>query len=314
VFASSLASADSFFSELRWSLRTQLFAQRVFVAVTTEGFTCAWSDRGTWYWDQASWPDGSTCGQGCPKLPAAMAELIADFLLDLDIAGARVELLLPLEMCEWRVLDHVHGCIDICDFDQIVLQSIPWSHDSSEYYVAHAYFNEIILLVAVRRTALQSWIDVFNRADLFLQRVDWLLSAAWRGLLQQLSLKDHDFDLAWLVSHSNQDRLILLRSGVPEVDRLMVGAKAEIETLMSEIIRAWHGQNSRQHVLIARLSTGTISSLKEIDFDYKTIEWIPTMQSQLIRYDSSHLSNKGNALDPLISLGFAGLGSLATVK
>ena len=52
-----------------------------------------------------------------------MAELIADFLLDLDIAGARVELLLPLEMCEWRVLDHVHGCIDVCDFDRIVLLS-----------------------------------------------------------------------------------------------------------------------------------------------------------------------------------------------
>ena len=81
------------------------------MALSAEGLICAWLSNGHWVWASASWPEG-ICRQGYPQQPEALADLIADFLLDVGIVGAQVELLLPLELCDWRVFDGINSCDD----------------------------------------------------------------------------------------------------------------------------------------------------------------------------------------------------------
>ena len=54
----------------------------------------------------------------------AMAELLADLLLDHDLIDAQVELLLPLSGVHWRVLDG----IEPGQFEQVkpALADLPW--------------------------------------------------------------------------------------------------------------------------------------------------------------------------------------------
>ena len=64
----------------------------------------------------------------------AMAELLADLLLDHDLIDAQVELLLPLSGVHWRVLDG----IEPGQFEQAnpALADLPWPLQPQESYTA----------------------------------------------------------------------------------------------------------------------------------------------------------------------------------
>ena len=205
------------------------------MALTAEGFICAWLSNGDWVWASASWPEG-ICRQGYPQQPEALADLIADFLLDVGIVGAQVELLLPLELCDWRIFDGINSG-DFAGLNSILLGNLPWPHDADEHYVVGGDCFGSLLAVAVSRAGLQDWIDIFDQADLQLSRVDWLLSSAFSGLMGQLSRPDSD--LAWLVSHQGHDRLILLRQGVPEVDQVLAEDFSDSRSMILDAIQSW---------------------------------------------------------------------------
>ena len=83
-----------------WSAKT------VVVLAMERGLWIGWSSDQGWQSAFGSWPNGC-CRDGMPLQREAMAELLADLLLDHDLIDAQVELLLPLAGVHWRVLDGI---------------------------------------------------------------------------------------------------------------------------------------------------------------------------------------------------------------
>ena len=167
---------------LQSQVRRLWAAQTVVVLALDRGLWIAWpSDQG-WQVAAGSWPEGC-CRDGMPLQREAMAELLADLLLDHDLIDAQVELLLPLAGVHWRVLDG----IEPGQFEQVkpALADLPWPLQPQESYTALTSLgtaegsvpgSSVTVALGVTRLQLQAWIDVVDQADLVLRRVDWCLS------------------------------------------------------------------------------------------------------------------------------------------
>ena len=300
----SLSSLDGAFAGVRGSIQRYLSAKRVLMALTAEGFICAWLSNGDWVWASVSWPEG-ICRQGYPQQPEALADLIADFLLDVGIVGAQVELLLPLELCDWRIFDGINSG-DPAGLNSILLGNLPWPHDADKHYVVGGDCFGSLLAVAVSRAGLQDWIDIFDQADLQLSRVDWLLSSAFSGLMGQLSRPDSD--LAWLVSHQGHDRLILLRQGVPEVDQVLAEDFSDSRSMILDAIQSW--KKIKPVILPTPLwITSPIGShFFEIDFGENVAQSMSNQDTSSMVCKPFHSLSNVELLDPLVCLGLIGLG------
>ena len=79
--------------------------QLVEVAVQDETLTLSWLQNGERQWRGVDLPV-DLCRDGLPMQRQALGELCADLLLDCGLSPAAVdlELLLPLEACQWRLL------------------------------------------------------------------------------------------------------------------------------------------------------------------------------------------------------------------
>ena len=80
---------------LQSQVRRLWAAQTVVVLASERGLWIAWPLNEEWQVAAGSWPEGC-CRDGMPMQREAMAELLADLLLDHDLIDAQVELLLPL--------------------------------------------------------------------------------------------------------------------------------------------------------------------------------------------------------------------------
>ena len=240
------------FQALQSQIRRLWAAQTVVVLASDRGLWIVWRSDEGWQLASGSWPEGC-CRDGMPLQRDAMAELLADLLLDHDLIDAQVELLLPMAGVHWRVLDGIEP--DQFEQAKPALADLPWPLQAQESYTALTSLgtaegsvtsssvtsssvtsSSVTVALGVKRVHLQAWIDVIEQADLVLRRVDWCLSSALRGLLQ---LTQHwSGDLAWLIQDGPSCRLVLLRSGVPELDQVMTTAAAEVDGCQREI-RAW---------------------------------------------------------------------------
>ena len=167
----------------------------------------------------------------------AMSEALEELLFDSDVVGARLELLLPIDGVDWRVLEGVGADLFDSDASSAALSNgLDWPLDPLESYVTATPCTDGVIAVAVRRTILQAWIDVVEQADLPLQRVDWIVSCAQRRLQQ---LNAHwTGDLAWLFPHGSAVRLVLIHDGVPEVDQTFAREGIAPDVLIAEIRRS----------------------------------------------------------------------------
>ena len=227
---------------LHSQIRRLWAAQTVVVLASDRGLWIVWRSDEGWQVASGSWPEGC-CRDGMPLQREAMAELLADLLLDHDLIDAQVELLLPMAGVHWRVLDGIEP--DQFEQAKPALADLPWPLQAQESYTALTSLgtaegsvtsSSVTVALGVKRLHLQAWIDVIEQADLVLRRVDWCLSSALRGLLQ---LTQHwSGDLAWLIQDGPSCRLVLLRGGVPELDQVMTTAAAEVDGCQREI-RAW---------------------------------------------------------------------------
>ena len=107
-----------------------------------------------------------------PLQREAMAELLADLLLDHDLIDAQVELLLPLSGVHWRVLDG----IEPGQFEQVkpALADLPWPLQPQESYTALTSLGAAGLIVPEQNSATASpslkckgmvWIPAMNRCS-----------------------------------------------------------------------------------------------------------------------------------------------------
>jgi len=261
-----------------WSinLRRLLTTQRVLVVVSDQRLVCSWRSQLGWVWRSATWPE-ACCRDGQPLQTEAMGELLADLLLDAELTGVQVELVLPLQGCAWRVLDGSHVPQQVMSDGSLAwLDDLNWPLEASNSYVTLADCAAGVMAIGVPRVLMQPWIDVVEMADQPLRRVDWTLSSALRGLLLQLD--DWLGDLAWLIPAQRGLRLVLIRGGVPEVDHtIQITEPAVIRQELRRAVSAWQSLTSSAPCLGWCLSlpehlVAMVSPMIDIDRDEQRLD------------------------------------------
>ena len=300
----SASRFDGWVHRFRLVWLRRLAPVRVVMAVSDKGLVCIWESQKQWFCVDAVWPDGS-CHQGLPVQSEAIADLIADLLLDLDLQGASIDLLLPLELCDWNFVDGLPPSAGIQQ-QVSVLQAMPWSAPIDHFYVSSSECSESTMAVAVARSDLDAWINVFDLADLPLNRVDWQLSAAFKGLMKRLPKTS--IDLVWSIASAGHERLLLIRNGVPEVDQAFDAGSSLSSDLIAihDLVSAWRSLRPVD-TPVHWLQTGTSNSaptsgafLQNDDTD----SLIPVPSEQLMPLDPAA---PPELLDDLVSLAFEGL-------
>ena len=122
---------------------SRAFARRqlVAVAVQDETLTLSWLQNGERHWHGADLP-ADLCRDGLPMQRQALGELCADLLLDCGLSPAAVdlELLLPLQACQWRLLAGSDGGSDLRGLDAAALRrlapSLDWPLTLDDAYLA----------------------------------------------------------------------------------------------------------------------------------------------------------------------------------
>ncbi len=226
------------------------------MAVEGDSLTLSWVKDGQRQWRCEQLP-ADLCRDGLPMQRQALGELCADLLLDsgLSMPGVDLELLLPLQACQWRLLQG-DGDADLTLLDASTLRRLQprldWPFSLDDAYLAlltPVGAPAMRLLVGTQRLMLQAWVDVAEAADLRLHRVDWLLASAWSGLVDSCDqLPD---ELIWLIRSRGGWRVLLLRHGVPELDRWLGDValapdlpKAEaLEAELKAMLLAWDGDH-----------------------------------------------------------------------
>ena len=210
----------------------------VLVAISDQGLVCCWKDGSTWMRRDGFWPLGS-CQDGVPLQREAIAELLADLLLDCDVIGARIVLCLPLAAACWRVLEGMppEQIRQVAD-PRILLLESGWAQGLEDSYLALDNCGGNVVVTSVSRTLLQGWVDVVERADLPLTRVDWSLTAAHRAVLRLT--EEWLGDRAWLILDGQVGRLVLIRDGVADLDFVLARPTPSSATAwIRERVTAW---------------------------------------------------------------------------
>ena len=206
-----------------------LLKQRVLLAVDDTALVLLWQQGERLTLRHVPLPQG-LCRAGLPMQRQALAELVADLLLDMGILGGQLEMLLPMQACQWRLLCWPDGEPDL---DQVkalreLNPELNWPFSLAESYltvksVQPASFlsttTSMSLAVRTDRLMVHAWVDVSEAADLPLLGLEWMLTAAWRTVRE--ATKHFEGDLIWLVKHDGRWRLLLLRGGLPELDHAL---------------------------------------------------------------------------------------------
>ena len=202
---------------LTMSVQRLLKAQPVLAVVTDQHLVVCWQRRESWFWRLGHWAPDS-CRDGVPLLREAMGELLADLLFESDVLGAEILLVLPEASCDWRVLEgaSLSRLEQIADRSRL-LSELTWSIEPDATVLALSPCGDAVLALGAARPTVQAWIEVIEIADLPLRRMDWCLSVALRALKRLCS--EWTGDLAWLLPSRRGLRLVLIRAGVPELDR-----------------------------------------------------------------------------------------------
>jgi len=230
-------------SMLAW--RALARRQTVWLAPNDAQLTLAWCQGGVWEQRCVPLPE-DVCRDGLPLQRDALADFLADWLLENGLPPAVVDLvlLLPLQCCQWRLVVPPDAQAPLSTAALRSLQpDLGWSLPLSELVLAlesPGLPSASQLLVGAERLLLQAWVAVIEAADLRLERVDGLLAAARRGLLARCEAEGMPLsgDLAWLVQQGSAWRLLVLRDGWPELERLFSSADA-LRSDLEALLQAW---------------------------------------------------------------------------
>ena len=239
--------ADNSQLRMLWfGVRRLIASRRVIALVTPTRLVCCWQEGSNWRWRSGQWSPGCMRG-GVPLQPELMAELLGDLLLDCDLLGVQLELVLPVEGVHWRVLEgwDRQGCHDV-DLSAAEWGELGWPLDVENSDVAWSECGDQPVLVGLPRSILQAWINVVELADLSLRRIDWTVTSALRGLILDPGL--FSGDLAWVFEDESCIRLVILRAGVPELDCCMeCNESSALSTELRRRVAAWqtHAGGSR---------------------------------------------------------------------
>ena len=223
-----------------------LTRRRVVLAASDRVLSLAWWEQGEQRIINTDLPP-DLCQGGVPLQREVLGEMVADLLIEEGIPSVSValELLLPLPICDWRLLEGAAGLGDATSL-RALAPEMTWPLQWQESYVALTALKDrdLAMVVGADRLILQAWIDTVASADLNLCQAEWLLVAAWRAL--QALNASLEGEWVWLIESEGIWRLVLLREGLPELD---VALKAtELPSVRDEVLfflDAWD-QKQRQ--------------------------------------------------------------------
>jgi len=227
-----------------WLMQVQglLDPRRVLLAPDDDALHLAWWSEDGWELSNVVLPP-DLCRSGQPLNRDTLGETIADLLLEKGFSPPQVEieLLLPMTSCQWRLLEWPAAVGLNCAADLRLLQpELGWSLVIQDSYldVIPQTREHLALVVGTDRFLLQEWVSTLEEADLALRRVEWLLSAAWRGLCDAHASADEH--LVWLVEHGGHWRLLLASHGCPEIDlHLKASEHPALREEVRELVEAW---------------------------------------------------------------------------
>jgi len=229
-----------------------LTRRRVVLAASDRVLSLAWWERGEQRIITTDLPP-DLCQGGVPLQREVLAELVADLLIEQGISSVSVELelLLPLPICDWRLLEGAAGLGDATSL-RALAPEMTWPLQWQESYVALTALNDrdMAIVVGADRLILQAWIDTVASADLNLCQAEWLLVAAWRAL--QALNASLEGEWVWLIESEGIWRLVLLREGLPELD---VALKAtQLPSLRDEVLFLLDAWDQKQRQIGVRRS------------------------------------------------------------
>ena len=228
--------------------------QQVVMTVLGDTLTFSWIQAGERQWRTETIPD-DLCRDGLPIQRQALGEFCADLLLDSDLSLSAVDLdlFLPPETCHWRAISQEGSAsagpngVAVAELRRKQLP-LNWPLALDDAYLGSMPVPQSPadqMLVGVQRVMLQAWVEVVEAADLSLRRVDWILGAAWRGMVQ--SFDAMPADLVWLMRQSTGWRIVLLNHGKPILDRLIrdveldssVAPPQALQSQLELTLRSW---------------------------------------------------------------------------
>ena len=229
-----------------------LTRRRVVLAASDRVLSLAWWEQGEQRIINTDLPP-DLCQGGVPLQREVLAELVADLLIEQGISSVSVELelLLPLSICDWRLLEGAAGLGDATSL-RALAPEMTWPLQWQESYVALTALNDrdMAIVVGADRLILQAWIDTVASADLNLCQAEWLLVAAWRAL--QALNASLEGEWVWLIESEGIWRLVLLREGLPELD---VALKAtQLPSVRDEVLFLLEAWDQKQRQAGARRS------------------------------------------------------------
>ena len=208
-------------------VRHQLFPQRLCLQIDDQGLSVQLLTRG-----KAPQPSPvavplpvGICHQGIPQNGAALGDFIGDWLLELGLVACQVEAVLPVAVCQWRVVtwpfdDHPDDPLQALRQLQIDLGEslkLEQSYLDWQPLPPGPGSQARALLVAAPKPVVQAWQEVFAVAGVSLQRLIPAQLQQWRAL--QPLWGDNATSEHWFVELGDQrSRLWLVVDGVPVAD------------------------------------------------------------------------------------------------
>ena len=229
-----------------------LTRRRVVLAASDRVLSLAWWEQGEQRIINTDLPP-DLCQAGVPLQREVLAEMVADLLIEQGIASVSVELelLLPLPICDWRLLEGAAGLGDATSL-RTLAPEMTWPLQWQESYVALTALKDrdLAMVVGADRLIVKAWIDTVASADLNLCQAEWLLVAAWRALHALNASLEGEW--AWLIESEGIWRLVLLREGLPELD---VALKAtQLPSVRDEVLFLLAAWDQKQRHAAARRS------------------------------------------------------------
>lgn len=241
-------------------LQRQLFPQRILLDLEDGGLrglslSGGRNSRVGGLW-QARFPEG-LCRQGRPQQITALGDFIGDLVLEQGLAAPRLSACLPASACAWRVILWPFG--ELPDQPRQALRQID-PDLRLPFPLEEAYLDLWSLpgqplrslLVAAPQAVVQAWIEVFNVAELALDRLEAAQGSEWRCLQSLWTSADASQLKVVLALEAAATRMLLVQRGAPVFERSLaaIGAPFRPDVLAELIVevdrcrRFWQRQRT----------------------------------------------------------------------
>ena len=265
-------------SDRLFSLRSWLFPFRVLLELDDHSLTILALQEGrsvpTVKWlERIPLPIG-TCDQAIPVRTDVLADFIGDLLVERGFAGARVAAVLPEHASEWHLVQWPGGVFP-GDPRSLLMQRAResgfrlalQSADLHEVRLgSHSQLGPpTSLVIAVRRSLLQSWIETFASAGLTLDGIEAGQVCLVRALQPLLQETPDSQLIAVLELSQDGGHLLLLQGGMPVYQRKLSSSLVGMVGLADELSRSvdfWR-QQERTVTSVRLLLHGPWAALRE---------------------------------------------------